>query len=166
MIPLTTFLISIFIGVSSAFGQRTVDKNFALIRDFQDDKGLFRADKFDLAGQSSEGGELVAFHHKDKAYMVIDIWIYGEMGKINATYWADKKLNFLIVKRTDFAYDRPFYEKDFKVKETTTFLSYTPDKARGYDNERKELSDSRTNEMKKEYEDFFADVTKGLKIVK
>jgi hypothetical protein len=152
--------------MSSVFGQRTVDKNFELIRDFENDKGLFQTDTFDLAGQSTEGGELVAFHHKDKAYVVMDIWIFGEMGKMNATYWTDKKSNFLIVKKTDFAYDKPFYKKDLKITERTMFLSYTSSKVRSYDSERKELIDSQTTEMKKEYEAFFADVTKGLKIVK
>jgi hypothetical protein len=166
MIHLITFLISITIGQPFVVDQRTPDKNFDLIEDFQKDKAVFRTDKFNLAGQSTEGGELVAFHHKDKAYVVVDIWIFGEMGKINATYWTDKNLNFLIVNRTDFTYDKPFYEKDFKVKETNTFLSYNSDKVRSYDNERKELSDSQTTEMKKEYEEFFEDVTKGLKIVK
>jgi hypothetical protein len=98
MIQLITFLIAITIRQPFSVDQRTPDKNFDLIEDFHKDKAIFRADKFDLAGQSVEGGQLVAFHHKDKAYLVMDIWIFGEMGKVNATYWMDKNLNFLIVK--------------------------------------------------------------------
>jgi hypothetical protein len=166
MIQLIKFLISITVGQPFAIDQGTPGKNFELIEEFQKDKAAFRTDVFDLAGQSTEGGQLVAFHHKDKAYLVVDIWIFSEMGKVNATYWTDKNLNFLIVKRTDFAYDRPFYEKDFKVTETATYLSYNSDKVKSYDNERRALSDSRTTEMKKEFEEFFKDVTKGLIIVK
>jgi hypothetical protein len=166
MKQLITFLISITVGQFFINDQTTPDKNFNLINDFQHHKSIFRTDKFDLAGQSTEGGELVVFHHKDKVYVVVDIWIFGEMGKINATYWMDKSLNFLIVKRIDFTYDKPFYEKDFKVKEMTTFLSFNSDKVKGYDNVRKELDDSQTTKMKKEYEEFFTEVTKGLKIVK
>lgn len=166
MIHLITFLISLTVGQPFVVDQGAPDKNFDLIEDFQNDKAAFRRDEFDLAGQSTERGQLVAFHHKGKAYLVVDIWIFGEMGKINATYWTDKNLSFLIVKRTYFAYDRPFYEKDLKVTEAATYLSYHSDKVKSYDNERRELSDSQTTEIKQEFEEFFKDVTKDLKIVR
>jgi hypothetical protein len=142
----------------------TSDKNFNFIDDFEKNKATFASEKFDLWGHSSEGGQLIAFHNKEKTYLVVDIWIFGELGKINATYWTDKDLNFIIVKRIDFEYDKPFYEKDFKATETTKYLSYNSNKVKSYNGERKELSDLLTIEMKKECEEFFKDVTKGLKI--
>jgi hypothetical protein len=137
-----------------------------LIEDFESNKAAFRSDEFDLAGHFTEGGQLITFQNKDKAYRVVDIWIYGEMGRIHAIYWTDKKLNFIIIKRTNFEYDKPFYEKEFKVTETTEYLSYDSDSVKSYDNERKELSQSLTIKMRKEYEKFFKDVTAGLKIEK
>lgn len=157
-------MISVSFGQPVIFDQVTSDKNFNLIEDFEKDKGAFRSDEFDLSCHSTEGGQLTAFHNKDKAYLVFDIWIYGETGKIHATYWTDKNLNFKIVKRTDFKYDKPFYEKDFKVTETTEYLSYHSDRMRLYDSERKDLSNSLTIEKKKEYEEFFQEITKDLKI--
>ena len=166
MIQLITFLILITVGQTIVTDQKTSDKNFALIDDFERNKTTFRTDEYDLSGHSTEGGQLVAFHNKDKDYIVVDIWIFGEMGKVNATYWMDKKLNFIIVKRADFQYDKPFYEKDFKATETVKYLSYNSDNVKGYDNERKQLTDSLTTEIKEKYEELFKDLTKDLKIVK
>jgi hypothetical protein len=166
MVQLIILMILVSFGQPTSVDKVTSDKNFDLIEDFEKNKAMFRTDEFDLSGHSTEGGQLIAFHNKDKSYLVVDIWILGELGKINATYWTDKNLNFLIVKKTSFEYDKPFYEKDFKTTETTNYLSYNSEKVKSYDGEKKELSDSLTIEMKSEYEEFFKDVTKGLKIVK
>jgi hypothetical protein len=166
MVHVITFLTWITFGLHSFVAQEAPDKNFDLIEDFKNNKADLRADKFDLLGHSTEGGELIAYHQKDKTYLVVDIWLFGEMGKTNATYWVDKKLNFLIVKRTDYDYDKPFYEKDFKTTETTRYLSYNSDKVRSYNDKQKVLSDSETNQLKKDYEEFFKDLTKDLEIIK
>lgn len=166
MVQLITFLISITAGQAIVTAQTTPDKYFGLIDDFERNKMKFRADEFDLNGHSTEGGKATAFHNKERDYLVVDIWIFGEMGKVNATYWVDKKFNFLIVKRTDFQYDKPFYEKDFKVTEAVNYLSYSPDNVRAYDNERKQLTDALAAEMKRMYEEFFNELTMDLEIVK
>jgi hypothetical protein len=166
MIQLIILMIFVWFGQPTSIVKMTSDKNFDLVEDFEKNKAMFRSDEFDLSGHSTEGGQLTAFHNKDKAYLVFDIWTYGEMGKIHATYWTDKDLNFKIVKRTDFEYDKPFYEKDFKVTEKTEYLSYNSDKMRIYDSERKELGNSLSIEKKKEYEEFFQEITNDLKIVK
>jgi hypothetical protein len=166
MVQVTIFLISILFAQTIAADQSTTDKNFNLIEDFEKNKAAFRREEFDLTGHSIEGGHVTADHSNDKDYVVVDIWIFGEMGKVNTTYWTDKNLHYLIVKRTDFEYDKPFYEKDFKVTEAIKYLSYNSDKVKGYDNDRKQLSDPLTIEMKNAYEDFFEDLTKDLKIIK
>ena len=146
--------------------QKVVDKNFALIEDFQKNQKTFRSDTFDLADQSTDGGQLISYHKKDTDYLVFDIWLFGETGKIHATYWTDKDINFKIVKRTDFRYDKPYYEKGYQVTETTGYLSYAENSVRRYAADKKELKDSLADEKKIECENFFKAVTKVLKIVK
>lgn len=142
-----------------------VDKNFALIEDFEKSQMLFSSDTFDLIDQSTEGGELITFHNKDKDYLVFDILLFGERGKIHTTYWTDKNVNFKIAKRTNFKYDKPYYEKGYKVTETTEYLSYSGNSLRRYSADKRELKDS-ADEMKIESEKLFYETTKNLKIVK
>jgi hypothetical protein len=156
-----------------AFGQQHVsvdqeltDKNFALVEDFEKNQIFFSADTFDLANQSTEGGELIVFHRRDPDYLVFDIWLFGETGKIHATYWTDRDGNIKIVKRTNFKYNKPHYEKGYTATETTEYLSYTEGSVKRYSADKKELNDSMTNEKKVERETFFKDVTKDLKFVK
>jgi len=158
--------------IVTLFGQPVIpdhlssDKNFNFIDEFEKNKATFNPDTFDLSEHSTEGGQLIVFHKKDQAYLVFDIRVFGESGRIHATYWTDTDINFIIVKRTDFSYDKPLYEKDFKVTETTQYLSYHADGTTIYDSERKVLSDPLANEKKMQYEEFFHKVTKGLKIEK
>jgi hypothetical protein len=109
---------------------------------------------------------LIAYHKKDTDYLVFDIWLFGETGKIHATYWTDKDIKFRIVKRTDFSYDKPYYEKGYKVTETTGYLSYIENSVRRYTADKMELKHSLANEKKIECENLFKAVTKDLKIVK
>lgn len=160
-------LIVLALGQQSvSVAQAFIDKNFALIDDFKKTERSFQSDTFNLINQSTEGGELIAYNSKNKDYLVFDIWLFGETGKIHATYWTDKNLNFKIIKRTDFKYDKPFYEKEYRVTETTDYLSYSDDSVRHYNADKKELRDSTTKESKIKNESFFSEVTKELKIVK
>jgi hypothetical protein len=165
MVQLITLIAFTFGQPPVTVDQKFIDKNFDLIDDFEKNKKVFRSDTFDLAGHSTEGGELIAFHGKDRDYLVFDIWLFGETGKIHATYWTDKDLNFKIVRRTDFKYDKPYYEKGYKVSETTEYLSYADNSVRRYSGDQKELNDS-TDEKKMEAENFFKEITKDLKIGK
>jgi hypothetical protein len=166
MLQLITLLILSFGQQYVYVDQKVVDKNFALIEDFNKNQILFSSDTFDLAGQSTDGGELIAFRNKDKDYLVFDIWLFGETGKVHATYWTDKNLNFKIIKRTNYNYDKPYYEKGYKVTVTTEYLSYSDNSVRRYSANKKELKDSETDKKKIESEDFFNAITKDLKIVK
>lgn len=144
----------------------TRDVNFSLIEDFENSTGMFRRDTFELYGQSAEGGQLIALHSKDKDYLVFDIWLFGETGKIHSLYWTDKKLNFVVVKRTDYTYDRPYYEEGYKVEETTSFYSFLNNSFKAYDAERQEMTDSNTREIENKIRNFFTDVAKEVEIVK
>jgi len=166
MLQLITLIILTLGQQLDSVEQKVVDKNFALIEDFEKNQKTFRADTFDLVGQSTDGGQLIAYHKKDRDYLVIDIWLFGEIGKIHATYWTDKDINFKMVKRTDFNYDKPYYEKGYKVTETTEYLSYQDNSVRRYSGDKKELKDSLADEKKIESENFFKVVTKDLKISK
>jgi hypothetical protein len=142
------------------------DKNFSLIEDFEKSKGMFRPDTFELFDHSTDGGQLIAYHTKDKDYLVLDIWLFGETGKTHSTYWTDRKLNFKIVKRTDFAYDRPYYEKDYKITETTEFYSYSGNSFIRYNSNKQEIKNPDNVESEKKIKDFFVDITKEIEIIK
>lgn len=165
MLQLIISIITILGQQHTPVYQKFIDKNFALVDDFGKNESVFRADTFDLIDQSTDGGKLIAYHTKDRDYLVFDIWLFGETGKIHATYWTDKKLNFKIIRRTDFKYDKPYYEKGYRVTETTEYLSYSNNSVRRYSVDQKELKDP-AEEKKIECENFFKDVTKDLKIVK
>ena len=166
MLQLLTLIILTFGQQLVSVDQKFIDKNFTLIDDFEKNQKVFRPDTFNLADQSTEGGELIAFHNKDRDYLVFDIWLFGETGKIHATYWTDKNLNFKIIKRTDFKYDKPYYEKGYKVTEMTEYLSYSDNSVRRYNADKKELKDSAADEKKVESENIFKETTKDLKLVK
>jgi hypothetical protein len=166
MLQLITIIVLTLGQQHDSVDQKFVDKNFLLVDDFEKDQKTFRSDTFDLVGKSTDGGQLIAYHKKDKDYLVLDIWLFGETGKIHATYWTDKDMNFRIVKRTDFKYDKPYYEKDYKVTETTEYLSYADNSVRRYSADKRELKDSLAYEKNIETENFFKSVTEDLKIVK
>ena len=154
-------LILVTLGIQYSYvDQIPVDKNFALIDDFNKNQKLFLSDTFDLVNQSTDRGELIEFHNKDKDYMVFDIWLFGEMGKIHATYWTDKSSNFKLVRFTTFDYDKTYYEKGYKVTESTDYFSYTKKSVRRYGADKKEVKDVRTDEDAKEAESLFREAMK------
>ena len=139
---------------------------FNLISDFETNKAQFNSDTFDLMNLSTEGGELIVFHTNKKEYLVIDIWLYGEMGKLNTTYWTDKNIEFKFIKKTKYNYDRPMYEPDYKIIETTYYYSYPDSNFIIYNLDRKEIQDSSYLVKRKEIEEFFTTVTKDIEIIK
>lgn len=141
-------------------------KNFDLISDFEKNKGTFNSDTFDLMNHSTEGGEIVVFHTSEKEYLVIDIWLYGEMGKQNTKFWTDNDFEFKVVKETNYDYDRPMYEPDFKITETTYFYSYSDSTFKIFDQGKSLIQDSLYLERRKEIEEFFTEMTKEIEIVK
>lgn len=151
---------------SELTADRHPDKNFDLIDDFEKSKNIFHPDTFELYDHSTDGGQLIAYHTKDKDYLVLDIWLFGETGKIHSTYWTDRKLNFKIIKRTDFVYDRPYYEKDYKVTETTEFYSYSDNSFKRYNSAKHEIKNSDNAESEVKVKNFFADITKDIEIIK
>ncbi|HAC25210.1 MAG TPA: hypothetical protein DCE81_09870 [Cytophagales bacterium] len=154
------------VEITTLTTDRHSDKNFDLIDDFEKSKSTFRPDTFELFNHSTDGGQLIAYHTKDKDYLVLEIWLFGETGKIHSTYWTDRKLNFKIIKRTDFVYDKPYYEKDYKVTETTEFYSYSDSSFKRYNSDKQEIKNSDNSESEVKVKKFFADITKDIEIVK
>lgn len=139
------------------------DKNFRIISDFEKNRGVLQSDTFDLYDHSTDGGQLIVYCPKNREYYAFDIWLFGETGKIHATYWTDKDLKFKIVKRTNFDYDRPYYERGYKVTETTEYLSYEMNTVKRYDKDKRELNDSLSSSTIS-VENFFQEITKDLNI--
>ena len=141
-------------------------KDFELISDFEKNIGTFDSDTFNLMNHSTEGGELIVFHTNEKDYLVLDFWLYGETGKLNTTYWTDHDINFKIVKRTKYDYDRPMYEPDYKITQTTHYYSYSDSTFKVFDQEKNIIQDSTNLEHKKEIEEFITELTKDIKLIK
>ena len=131
---------------------------FHLIEDFEKYKNTFESDTSDLYEHSTDGGELILFHTKDKDYRVFDIWLYGETRKIHATYWTDSNLNFKLVKRTDFIYDKPYYLGDYKTEEVTQFFSYQDGLVKRYNSDRQEITATDNAEHEKATRQLFDDI--------
>ncbi|TXE19161.1 hypothetical protein ES692_04725 [Psychroserpens burtonensis] len=76
-------------------------KDFELIEDFEKHKAEFSTETFELNNHSANGGELTLFHDKKFNYIVYDFWLYGETGKLNYTYWTEKKgkINFIFLEQ-------------------------------------------------------------------
>jgi hypothetical protein len=166
---MTEFMIFIFgiFGCSQQLAdQNLFDKNFALIDDFEQNREKFTQDKYDLMDYSTDGGELISYHAKEKDYLVFDVWLFGETGKTHSTYWTDKKFNFKIIRTTRFDYDKPYYEGDYKVTETLHFLSYAGTSVKLYNSEKKEWDPALAPEMKDRKEELFRDLVKDLKLKK
>lgn len=141
-------------------------ENFNLIEDFERDKSIFRSDTFDLNGYSTDGGQLIAYHMKDKDYLVLDVWIFGETGKMHSTYWTDDEFNLKIVKRTDFVYDRPYYVEGYKITETTEFYSYSDSTFTRYNSDKREINTVDNVENEVRVKGLFTEIVKEIEIVK
>lgn len=142
------------------------DKNFSLIEDFEKNVQTFRSDTFKINNYSNDEGELTVYHNKEKAYLVLDVWLVGETKKIHTTYWTDKELNFKIVKQTTFLYDRPNNEDDYKVTEKTEFYSYTNNSFIRYHSGKQEIKSPDNKEIEMNVRGIFENATKDLKIIK
>jgi hypothetical protein len=131
--------LSLFTG--HALAQKAIDKNFMLIDDFERHQRLFRSCTFDLPDHSLEGGEAVVFRSNQMQYSVVDIWLYSEMGKNHLMFWTENDWNeIMIVKRTNFQYDKPLSEKDHKVSEMTEYFSYDGKAVVKYNSNREKLN--------------------------
>ncbi|PWI28889.1 hypothetical protein DI383_14380 [Flavobacteriaceae bacterium LYZ1037] len=154
------------VGIEKAVSEL---KDFELVQDFEKNKAEFETNTIDLFGHSSEGGELTIFHDKKFDYVVYDFWLYGELGRLNYTYWTEKngKLNFKLVKQLEYNYNKPFYQEGFKTDSTISYLSYSDSKMKLFDINKTEITESELIEKSKsELESFFSDLTKGIEIKK
>jgi hypothetical protein len=151
--------------------KKTVFKlnDFELLKDFEKNKTEFGTDTFELFGHSPEGGELTVFHNKKFDYVVYDFWLYGETGKLNYTYWAEKngKLNFKLIKQLEYNYNKPFYENGYKTDSIIRYLSYSNSKIKLFDSQKTEINESeKVYKTKLELESFFKDLTEEIEIIK
>jgi hypothetical protein len=95
--------------------------------------------------------------------------LYGETGKLNYKYWTEKSGNmkFKFVKKLNYEYDKPYYEKDYKTDSIIRYLSYSDSKIKLFDINKTEITESELIDKNKlELESFFIDVTKGIEIIK
>lgn len=142
-------------------------KGFELIENFESNKAKFNSDTLELLDHSTDGGELIVYHDNEFDYVVLDFWLYGETGKLNYTYWTDNDFRFEFVRKINFEYDKPYYEKGFKVDTVTQYLTYSQSKYRLFDSDKNEITDTKLVESTKiELEEFYKDVTEDIEIIK
>jgi hypothetical protein len=156
-------------NINVANSETAIDKeleDFNLISDFEKDRKIFTSDTFDLMNLSIERGELIAFHTSKKNYIVIDIWLYGEMGKQHTIYWTNKNIEFKIIKETRYDYDKPMNETDFKIKETTNYYSYSDSTFKVFDQNRHLIEDILFLTKRKEIDERFKEIIEEVKIIK
>ncbi len=112
--------ILIFILISCQKKHETI---FQIIEDFNAEKIKYRTDTIQLENISSEGGELISYHNNSDK-LCLDFFIYGETGKLNYTYFTDKKLNILFVIKRNYRYDSPITEENLKVDSIINYIYY------------------------------------------
>ncbi|MGC3946496.1 MAG: hypothetical protein QM762_18560 [Chryseolinea sp.] len=143
--------------------ERTVaDNNFGIIDDFKTSASTFQHDTFDLHDQSTDGGKLIRSNSNDKNYLVFDVWLFGETGKLHAIYWTDKQTNIRIVQWTDYKYDKPYYEPGFNSTSTTDFHSFVDNSYVRYDSSRNQVYDSSNLESANRVKRLFANVSNEI----
>jgi len=130
---LTAFL---FISIISC--SKFSNQNLYLIDDFKQSRNEFTNDTISLENVSSEGGELISYLSDKKKFMVFDFFIYGEMGKLNYTYFTDNNLKIKTVIKRDYKYDKPITEENLKIDSTITYYDYS-EKPRFFDQNLKEI---------------------------
>ncbi len=139
--------------------------NFDYIKDFEKNKSKFTSDTLMLTEFSTDGGMLSISRSKEKEYIVLDFWLYGETGNLNYTYWTDTVFSFIIVKQSIFDFDRPYYEGAFITDTTIRYLSYDLTSIKLFDRYKQEVKDSKfVNMTKAELESFFSELTEGIQI--
>ncbi len=145
-------------------------KYFELLKNFEQNKEKFgKPDTFELNEDLIEGGELKVFHYKSFNYVVLDFWLYGETRKLNYIYWTEKDnfMEFKFVKQSKYEYDKPYYEKNIKIDTTIQYLSYSDQKIKLFDFQKKEITESKQiKKTKMELDLFFKEVTRGIEIIK
>lgn len=160
-----TFLLLLSLGQTLLLAQQNpAGENSGLINDFEKDQSSFNADTFELWNYSTDGGQLITYYSPGKEYRVFDIWLFGETGKLHATYWTDNDLKIKIIKRTSFDYDRPYYEEGYKVIETTEYLSHEANFVKRYDADKRELNDGLTNKKANEAHMLFVEIMRDLSL--
>lgn len=88
----------------------TIKNQFVTIN--SDSKDSKKIEK-EILGESTEGGVLVSCF-KDDILKKVVLTNYGEMGKITTEYYF-KENNIFFVFEKETNYDKPMYEKNFKV---------------------------------------------------
>ncbi len=138
-------------------------KAFEWVEDFEKNKSKFHKDTLELQGFSSEGGEVILYKNPQKIYLVWDFKIYNETGQWNYIYWTDKNNRFIFVKQAEYRYNKAIYEADYQIDSIINYLEFLPERIKLYDANKKEITDPKLIEQKKEeIEYFFNELTKGL----
>jgi hypothetical protein len=141
--------------------------DFDVLEDFIANKIKFTSDTFEILDHSTDGGELIVYHDSEFDYVVMDFMLWGETGKINYTYWTNKDLKFMLIKKVNYEYDKPYYEKGFKIDSVIKYLTYSQTTHKLFDSDKKEITNKElADSTKKELEEFFMDVAREIEILK
>ena len=109
-----------YIPLTSLFNQDTIaqiNNTLSLIKAFDSISVGFKRDSFEIEEKTTEGGQLVAIRSPLTEFIRIDGELFGEMGKLDFSFYMINKdtplLACAIYKAIE--YDKPLYEKDMKA---------------------------------------------------
>lgn len=132
-------IICLAISSCSLNFQKQQLEGFDLENDFEKNSSLFLKDTFNVAGYSTEGGEIIVYQSKKKNYKVLDVWLYDEIGKRNTRYYTDVDFNFKLVVQNIYLYDKPAYLSGYKTKILKHYFIYKDTLFSMYTNNNEEI---------------------------
>ena len=115
---LSFFIILIFLSC-----EKNIVNKFPIIKEFNSTKSQYLKDTIELENISTEGGELIAYHNNSNN-LIFDCFVYGETGKLNYTYFTDKKMKIKFVIKKDYNYDRPITDENIKIDSTIYYINF------------------------------------------
>jgi hypothetical protein len=158
--------IALFLMIFLYSCHQNSNEKFSVVKEFQETRNHYKIDTITLENISSEGGEVVVYFNKNTSNSVMDFYVYGEMGKLNYTFFTDKDLKYQFVIKKDYRYGAPITDKNMKMDSTIYYLDYKPE-VKLFDSNAKEINESqKKNAVKLELDSFFRNTMKNNVIIR
>lgn len=100
---------------------QTIDDKFSIVSKFNESKNQYCRDSINLEGLSLEGSELIVYR-KNSDSLILDIFLYGETGKLNYTYFTNNKFEYKFAVKRDYRYNGLITDENIEIDSTIYFL--------------------------------------------
>jgi hypothetical protein len=98
-----------------------ISKTFSEFDLFLKDTMNLKKDTFEFFEATTEGGQAIVYHSDQSKYVLIDMWIFGEMGKANYKYFLTQNMKMILAQNITYTYDKPMYERGYKISKTMEY---------------------------------------------